>query len=77
MTEIVSEPVGMDYLKIPVSYFVAQLVDGFRFPWEDEGSAVSLINIDEDEGFSDSIREPSHSFLYHVLQMKLFSAFLH
>ena len=67
MTEIVSEPVGMDYPKIPDSYFVVQLVDNFRFPWEDGGSAINLINIDEDDEFSDPIRETSDSLLNHVL----------
>ena len=57
----------MDYPKIPDSNFNAQLVDDFRLTWEDEGSAINLINIDEDDEFSDPIRETSDSLLNHAL----------
>ena len=67
MTQKVSEHVWMDYPKIPDSNFNAQLVDDFRLTWEDEGSAINLINIDEDDEFSDPIRETSDSLLNHVL----------
>ena len=57
----------MDYPEVPDSYFVVQLVDNFRFSWEDEESAINLIKIDEDDEFSDPIRETSDSLLNHVL----------
>ena len=57
----------MDYPKVPDSYFVAQLVDDFRFPWEDEESAINLINIEEDEQFSEPIKNFSDSYFCHFL----------
>ena len=45
----------MKYTKVPDSRFVAQPVDDFLFPWEEAGSAESLIKIDEDEGFSETM----------------------
>ena len=57
----------MDYPEVPDSYFVVQLVDNFRFPREDEEPAINLINIDEDDDFSDPKRETSDSLLNHVL----------
>ena len=53
MMEEVSDHVGMNYPKIPDSRFVAQPVDDFLFPWEEEGSVENPITIDEDEGFSE------------------------
>ena len=38
MMEEVSEHVGVNYTKIPDSRYVAQPVDDFLFPWEEEGS---------------------------------------
>ena len=51
----VSDHVGMNYPEIPDSRFVAQPVDDFRFPWEEEGSVDNPITIDEDEGFSETM----------------------
>ena len=48
----VSDHVGMNY---PV---VAQPVDDFLFPWEEEGSVENPITIDEDEGFSETMTPP-------------------
>ena len=53
--EEVSDHVGMNYPEIPDSRFVAQPVDDFLFPWEEEGSVENPITIDEDEGFSESM----------------------
>ena len=55
MMEEVSEHVGMNYPEIPDSIYVAQPVDDFLFPWEEEGSVENLITIDEDEGFSETM----------------------
>ena len=52
MMEEVSEHVGTNYLKNPDSRYVAQPVDDFLFPWEEEGSVENPITIEEDEGFS-------------------------
>ena len=52
MMEEVFDHVGMNYPEIPDSRFVAQPVDDFLFPWEEEGSVENPITIDEDEGFS-------------------------
>ena len=38
MMEEVSEHVGVNYTKIPDSRYVAQPVDDFLFPWEEEAS---------------------------------------
>ena len=54
MMDEVSDHVGMNYLEIPDSRFVAQPVDDFLFPWEEEGSVENPITIDEDEGFSEN-----------------------
>ena len=51
----VSDHVGMNYPEIPDSRFVAQPVDDFLFPWEEEGSVDNPITIDEDEGFSETM----------------------
>ena len=51
----VSDHVGMSYPEIPDSRFVAQPVDDFLFPWEEEGSVENPITIDEDEGFSEAM----------------------
>ena len=51
----VSDHVGMNYPEIPDSRFVAQPVDNFLFPWEEEGSVENPITIDEDEGFSETM----------------------
>ena len=53
MMEEVSEHVGMNYPEIPDSRYVAQPVDDFLFPWEEEGSVENPITIEEDEGFSE------------------------
>ena len=56
MMNELSEHVGMNYLEIPDSRFVAQQVDEFLFPWEEEmGSAENPITTDEDEGFSETM----------------------
>ena len=55
MMEEVSEHVGMKYPEIPDSRYVAQPVDDFLFPWEEEGSVENPITIDEDEGFSETM----------------------
>ena len=54
----VSDHVGMNYPEIPDSRFVAQPVDDFLFPWEEEGSVENPITIDEDEGFSETMTPP-------------------
>ena len=55
----VSDHVGMSYPEIPDSRFVAQPVDDFLFPWEEEGSVENHITIDEDEGFSETMTPPA------------------
>ena len=50
-----SDHVGMNYPEIPDSRYVAQPVDDFLFPWEEEGSVENSITIDEDEGFSETM----------------------
>ena len=55
MMKEVSDHVGMNYPEIPDSRFVAQPVDDFLFPWEEEGSAENPIPIDEVEGFSETM----------------------
>ena len=54
MIQEVSEDVGMNYLEIPDSRFVAQPVDDFLIPWEEAGLAENPITVDEDEGFSET-----------------------
>ena len=56
MMEEVSDHVGMNYPEITDSRFVAQPVDDFLFPWEKAGSAENPITIDEDEGFSETMK---------------------
>ena len=59
MMEEVSEHVGMNYFEIPAdSRYVAQPVDDFLFPWEEEGSVENPITIAEDEGFSETMTPP-------------------
>ena len=53
MMEEGSEHVGMNYPKDPDSRYVAQPVNDFLFPWEEEGSVENPITIEEDEGFSE------------------------
>ena len=53
MIEEVSEHVGWNYPAIPDSRYVAQPVDNFLFPWEEEGCVENPITIEEDEGFSE------------------------
>ena len=55
MTEEVSEHVGMNYPEILDSRYVAQPVDNFFFPWEEEGLVENPILIDEDEGLSETM----------------------
>ena len=59
MMEEISDHVRMNYPEIPDSRFVAQPVDDFLFPWEEEGSAENPITIDEDEGFSETMTPPA------------------
>ena len=59
MMEEVSDHVGMNYPEIPDSRFVAQPVDDFLFPWEEEGSVENSITLDEDEGFSETMTPPA------------------
>ena len=54
MMEEVSEHVGMNYPEVPDSRYVAQPVNDFLFPWEEEGSVENPDTIEEDEGFSES-----------------------
>ena len=54
----VSDHVGMNYPEIPDSRFVAQPVDDFLFPLEEEGSVENPITLDEDEGFSETMTPP-------------------
>ena len=56
MMEEVSDHMGMNYPEILDSRFVAQPVDDFLFPWEEAGSAENPITIDEDEGFSETMK---------------------
>ena len=51
----VSDHVGMNYPEIPNSRFVAQPVDDFLFPWEEEESVENPITINEDDGFSETM----------------------
>ena len=51
----VSDHVGMNYPEIPDSRFVAQPVDDFLFPWEEEGSVENPITKDEDMGLSETM----------------------
>ena len=56
MMQEVSEHVGMEYPEITDSGYVAQPVDDFLFPWEEEmGSTENPITLDEDEGFSETM----------------------
>ena len=56
MMENVSEHEGTNYPKIRDSISMAQLVDDFLFPWEeDRRSAKNSITRDEDEGFSETM----------------------
>ena len=60
MMEQVAEHVRMNYPDTSGSRYVAQPVDNFLFPWEDEmGSAENPITIDEDEGFSETMTPPA------------------
>ena len=59
MIEEVSDHVGMNCPEVPDSRFVAQPVDDFLFPWEEEGSVENPITIDEDEGFSETMTPPA------------------
>ena len=58
MMEQVAEHVEMNYPATPDSRYVAQPVDDFLFPWEEAGSAINLVTIDEDEGFSETMTPP-------------------
>ena len=53
MMEEVSEHVGMNYPKNPDSRYVAQPVDEFLFPCEEQGSMENTTTKKEDEGFSE------------------------
>ena len=59
MMEEVSDHVGMNYPEIPDSRVVAQPVDDFLFPWEEERSVENPITIDEVEGFSETMTPPA------------------
>ena len=54
----VSDHVGMNYPEILDSRFVAQPVDDFLFPWEEERLVENPITIDEDERFSETMTPP-------------------
>ena len=62
MVKKVDVQVRMDYIQSPDSQFAAQLVDDFLFPWEEAGSAEKLTAIDEDEGFSETMRHKTQSY---------------
>ena len=51
--EELSEHVGMNHPEFPNSRYVAQPVDDFLFPSEEEGCVENPITIEEDEGFSE------------------------
>ena len=53
MMEKVSEHVGMNYSETLESRYVAQQVNEFLFPREEEGSLENPITIEENEGFSE------------------------
>ena len=56
----VSEQFAVNYQEGPGSRFVAQPVDDFLFTSEKEmRSAEKSISIDEDEGFSETMRSPA------------------
>ena len=57
--EEVAEHVGMNYPDSPDSRYVAQPVDDFLFLLEEAGSAENPITIDEDEGFSETMKSPA------------------
>ena len=60
MMDQVAEHVRMNYPDTSDSRYVAQPVDNFFFPWEDEmGSAENPITKDEDEGFSETMTPPA------------------
>ena len=52
--EEVAELVVINYPNTLDYRYVAQPVDFFLFPWEEEGSAENPITKDEDEGFSET-----------------------
>ena len=61
MMEEVLEHLGMNYFEVPDSRYLAQPVDGFLFPWEEEGSVENPITIEEDEGFlSQELQSANH-----------------
>ena len=49
----------MHYPDTPDSRYLAQLVNDFFFPWEEEGSAENLITIVEDQCFSELLTPPA------------------
>ena len=53
MIEEVSQHVGMNYPEIPETRYLAQPVEDFNFPWEEERSVENPITIEEDEVFSE------------------------
>ena len=55
---------GMNYLEILDSRFVAHPVDEILFPWEEARSAQKTITIDEDEGFSETMTPPAPQQLH-------------
>ena len=59
MVEEVSEHVEMNYPENLDFRYVAQPVKEFLFPWEESGSAENPIEIDEDEGFSETMTSQS------------------
>ena len=60
MMEQMAAQVGMNYPDTSDFRYVAQPVDNFIFPWEDEmGSAGKSITKDEDEGFSETMMPPA------------------
>ena len=59
MMEVVVEQVEMNYPEKPCSSYFPQPVNDFHFPWEETGSAENSISIDEDEGFSETMKYPA------------------
>ena len=53
MLSQLAEQVGVDYPVVLDSRCVAQLVNDFLSPWEEEGSVENPITIEEVEGFSE------------------------
>ena len=55
----IAEQIGMVYREVPDSGHVAQPVNDFLFPWEEEGSVENPITIQKDEGLSEQSTQVS------------------